>query len=551
MKAKKLMAMGLAVTLCVSATACGKNKEMTQVSKVSVEVENPQMGELTSDTTYIGTVEPQQQVYVMPKLSGTVTQVNYKVGDTVKEGDVLFKIDDEAYQVQMDSAQAAYNTAQAGATAATSGARDLQNYQTEEQIRQLQKNLNDTYESKDDMEDSLDELREQGKTASAQGASAQASVDALSQSLGVQKQDLAAKQTAMDEAKATYDDKKADTSATEEEKKAAEAAYNTAKTEYDAAAAAVTATSSQLALAKQGLSAAQAGVNTINSGKTQLKSGIDQIETSQDTLTDSLNTAKQAYSITQNEVYPQTDATYTAQLNQAAVGIESAQMQLDYCTVTAPISGVIEAINVEKEGMAAAGNVAYIISNKDSMTVTFDVAEAAKNTLNIGDHVTVERNGQTFDGSITEIGTMAGQQTKLFRVKATVTGAGDALPNGVSVKVSATTEKEDNKMLIPFDSLYFSGGDAYVYCVEDNKLVRTSVIVGLMDDEHAVIEDGLTTDSLVVDNWSAKLRNGAEVEIVTLNGEDVVNNTEDTSEETEESQEQATDETSADEEAAE
>ena len=551
MKAKKLMAMGLAVTLCVSATACGKNKETTQVSKVSVEVENPQMGELTSDTTYIGTVEPQQQVYVMPKLSGTVTQVNYKVGDTVKEGDVLFKIDDEAYQVQMDSAQAAYNTAQAGATAATSGARDLQNYQTEEQIRQLQKNLNDTYESKDDMEDSLDELREQGKTASAQVASAQASVDALSQSLGVQKQDLAAKQTAMDEAKAIYDAKKADTSATEDDIKAAEAVYNTAKTEYDAAAAVVTATSSQLALAKQGLSAAQAGVNTINSGKTQLKSGIDQIETSQDTLTDSLNTAKQAYSITQNEVYPQTDATYTAQLNQAAVGIESAQMQLDYCTVTAPISGVIEAINVEREGMAAAGNVAYIISNKDSMTVTFDVAEAAKNTLNIGDHVTVERNGQTFDGSITEIGTMAGQQTKLFRVKATVTGAGDALPNGVSVKVSATTEKEDNKMLIPFDSLYFSGGDAYVYCVEDNKLVRTSVTVGLMDDEHAVIEDGLTTDSLVVDNWSAKLRNGAEVEIVTLNGEDVVNNTEDTSEKTEESQEQATDETSADEEAAE
>lgn len=552
MKAKKLMAMGLAVTLCVSATACGKNKETTQVSKVSVEVENPQMGELTSDTTYIGTVEPQQQVYVMPKLSGTVTQVNYKVGDTVKEGDVLFKIDDEAYQVQMDSAQAAYNTAQAGATAATSGARDLQNYQTEEQIRQIQKNLNDTYESKDDMEDSLDELREQGKTASAQVASAQASVDALSQSLGVQKQDLAAKQTAMNEAKADYDSKTASSStATEEEKKAAEAAYNTAKTEYDAAAAAVTATSSQLALAKQGLSAAQAGVNTINSGKTQLKSGIDQIETSQDTLTDSLNTAKQAYSITQNEVYPQTDATYTAQLNQAAVGIESAQMQLDYCTVTAPISGVIEAINVEKEGMAAAGNVAYIISNKDSMTVTFDVAEAAKNTLNIGDHVTVERNGQTFDGSITEIGTMAGQQTKLFRVKATVTGAGDALPNGVSVKVSATTEKEDNKMLIPFDSLYFSGGDAYVYCVEDNKLVRTSVTVGLMDDEHAVIEDGLTTDSLVVDNWSAKLRNGAEVEIVTLNGEDVVNNIEDTSGETEESQEQATDETSADEEAAE
>lgn len=521
MKAKKLMAMGLAVTLCVSATACGKNKETTQVSKVSVEVENPQMGELTSDTTYIGTVEPQQQVYVMPKLSGTVTQVNYKVGDTVKEGDVLFKIDDKAYQVQMDSAQAAYNTAQAGATAATSGARDLQNYQTEEQIRQLQKNLNDTYESKDDMEDDLDDTRDAIKSMSAAKQAAQSDVDTLTKEIGVKEKEIADKKA---------DDPNADVSDVEKDLKGL----------Y-----------SDRALAQQRLETANTTLSSLNSAKSQLKSGIDQIETSQDTLTDSLNTAKQAYSITQNEVYPQTDATYTAQLNQAAVGIESAQMQLDYCTVTAPISGVIEAINVEKEGMAAAGNVAYIISNKDSMTVTFDVAEAAKNTLNIGDHVTVERNGQTFDGSITEIGTMAGQQTKLFRVKATVTGAGDALPNGVSVKVSATTEKEDNKMLIPFDSLYFSGGDAYVYCVEDNKLVRTSVTVGLMDDEHAVIEDGLTTDSLVVDNWSAKLRNGAEVEIVTLNGEDVVNNTEDTSEGTEESQEQATDETSADEEAAE
>ena len=520
MKAKKLMAMGLAVTLCVSATACGKNKETTQVSKVSVEVENPQMGELTSDTTYIGTVEPQQQVYVMPK-SGTVTQVNYKVGDTVKEGDVLFKIDDKAYQVQMDSAQAAYNTAQAGATAATSGARDLQNYQTEEQIRQLQKNLNDTYESKDDMEDDLDDTRDAIKSMSAAKQAAQSDVDTLTKEIGVKEKEIADKKA---------DDPNTDVSDVEKDLKGL----------Y-----------SDRALAQQRLETANTTLSSLNSAKSQLKSGIDQIETSQDTLTDSLNTAKQAYSITQNEVYPQTDATYTAQLNQAAVGIESAQMQLDYCTVTAPISGVIEAINVEKEGMAAAGNVAYIISNKDSMTVTFDVAEAAKNTLNIGDHVTVERNGQTFDGSITEIGTMAGQQTKLFRVKATVTGAGDALPNGVSVKVSATTEKEDNKMLIPFDSLYFSGGDAYVYCVEDNKLVRTSVTVGLMDDEHAVIEDGLTTDSLVVDNWSAKLRNGAEVEIVTLNGEDVVNNTEDTSEETEESQEQATDETSADEEAAE
>ncbi len=217
-------------------------------------------------------------------------------------------------------------------------------------------------------------------------------------------------------------------------------------------------------------------------------------------------------------------------------------MQLDFYTVKAPISGVVEAANVKKEDMAAAGNPAYIISNKDSMTVTFNVTEKAKNTMNVGDHVTVERNGETFDGTITEIGTMAGQQTKLFQVKATIPGAGDKLPNGVSVKVSATTEKEDGSTLVPFDALYFSGGDAYVYCVVDNKLVRTSVTVGLMDDDHAIIEDGLDADSLVVSNWSSKLRNGADAEIVSLNGESVAS----PEQEEDAAKEEATEDTPAD-----
>ena len=75
---------------------------------------------------------------MVPLVSGTVTQVNYAVGDTVKEGDVLFRIDDEAAQLQMDNARAAYSQAQAGVNAATGGARHLQNYQTEQGIDSME-----------------------------------------------------------------------------------------------------------------------------------------------------------------------------------------------------------------------------------------------------------------------------------------------------------------------------------------------------------------------------------------------------------------------------
>ncbi len=555
MNRKRLIAMGIIMTLSMSTVACGKKEEKTEISKVAVEVENPTTGELTNDTTYIGTVEPQQQVYVTPKVSGTVTAAYFEVGDTVKEGDVLFKIDDEAAQLQMKSAEASYSQAEAGVTVATSGSRDLQNYQTEEQIRQLKEKLSDADDSIDDMEDDLDKLRDQKKTATSQVSSTQTTVDQLTESLGVQNEAMQAAQAKVDAAQKALDDAKAagETEAAGEGENGAETPpapdtsvqqkeLELAQANLDAAKSKVEATTSQLAIAKQGLSTAQAALNSIESGKTQLKSGIEQLKDGKDTIQDNLNTAEQTYSITQNEVYPETDATYAAQLQAASVGVDSAKMQLDFYTVKAPISGVVEAANVKKEDMAAAGNPAYIISNKDSMTVTFNVTEKAKNTMNVGDHVTVERNGETFDGTITEIGTMAGQQTKLFQVKATIPGAGDKLPNGVSVKVSATTEKEDGSTLVPFDALYFSGGDAYVYCVVDNKLVRTSVTVGLMDDDHAIIEDGLDADSLVVSNWSSKLRNGADAEIVSLNGESVAS----PEQEEDAAKEEATEDTPAD-----
>ena len=545
MNGKRLMAMGIIVTLSMSTVACGKKEEKTQTSTVAVEVENPTTGELTNDTTYIGTVEPQQQVYVIPKVSGTVTATYFEVGDTVKEGDVLFKIDDEAAQLQMASAEASYNQAQAGVTAATSGSRDLQNYQTERSIQQLKDSLNDAENNIDDLEDNLGDLRDaRGKLGTAKDQ-AQAGLDAATDTYYSQKTDLEDKMTDIQNQindlssgeNADSEEVQKQISDLTEQKKGVEAELEGYKKAVDQAQSAVDQLNSQ--------------IQSVEASKTQIKSSISQIEDGKDTIRDNLTTAEQTYAITQNEVYPETDATYAAQLEAASVGVDSAKMQLDYYTVKAPISGIVEAANVKKEDMAAAGSAAYIISNKDSMTVTFNVTEKAKNTMNEGDHVTVERNGETFDGTITEIGTMAGQQTKLFQVKATIPGAGDKLPNGVSVKVSATTEKEEGNTLVPFDALYFSGGDAYVYCVVDNKLVRTSVTVGLMDDDYAVIEDGLDADSLVVSNWSSKLRNGADAEIVSLNGEDVApqemeSDAESVDETDDAAEEETTEDTSAD-----
>lgn len=508
MKNKSVLALGLVLTMSVSMVGCGSSKK-TETEKVNVEVQTPGSGEVTLDTDYIGSVSPEQQVYVVPLVSGTVTQVNYSVGDTVKEGDVLFKIDDEAAQLQMDNAKATYSQAQAGVNVATGGSRHLQNYQTEQGIDTLEDNLDKVRDSIKDMESQISELGDKETQLSQAVTGAKAQADAATQA-------LAQEQVKLDnlnaELKAIQNPGKDENDVDIPVDTAAEAAK---KVEIQAQELEVARAKLAATTADGKLSDAQSGLSQVQSGKSQLESALESTKSQKETLKDNLKTTEKTYEITKNEVYPQTDATYSAQLAQANVALESAQYQLDMYTVKAPISGQIESISVEKDSMASAGSPAYVISNKDSMTVTFNVAEKAKDELQVGDAIEVERNGETFAGTITEVGTMAGPQTRLFQVKASVIGSGDKLPSGVSVKVHATTQREESSLVIPYDAIYFSAGSAYVYCVEDGKLVKTPITVGLMNDNEAVVADGLNGESQVVTTWSSKLRDGAEVVVKT------------------------------------
>ena len=86
MNSKKATALGLVLALGMSVSACAGKEEAVQETEesVAVEVQTPKIGSLTLDTAYIGTVMPQEQVYVIPKTSGTVTETFFEVGDQVQ-----------------------------------------------------------------------------------------------------------------------------------------------------------------------------------------------------------------------------------------------------------------------------------------------------------------------------------------------------------------------------------------------------------------------------------------------------------------------------------
>lgn len=270
-------------------------------------------------------------------------------------------------------------------------------------------------------------------------------------------------------------------------------------------AAQIASLKSQAATLESNLKSMDGNIESAQSAQSATVDTIDYYE-------DNLKNAQIQYGIQTGQAYQDTAATLANQIASSNIGIASARMQLDNYVLTAPISGTIEQKNVDDFGMVSAGNPVYVISNKDSMTVTFYVSEAVKNHLAPGQSVLLERNGQSYPAAITQVGQSVDPKTSLFEVKAAAEGSG--LANGVTVKITADTYRAQDVLLIPYDAVYFEGEKAYVYCVEGDIAVKTQVQTGTYNEDQIEITEGLTEEDMVIRSWSPQLTDGAKVRVV-------------------------------------
>ncbi len=477
----------------------------------------------------------------------------------------------DSVEANVDAAEVGYEIAQAQYESAlaqidiqneqTQRQKDLQLYQMQIQIDSINSGIDDINEQMADLEEDKRDAKDQksdlkkaknqasayADQASAAYGQAQAAYNATIEAYEYDKKQMAYQQaaaavTAMElpGVEESYDgDYEGDLQKKKDDLKAAGEALKTAEEQIDYY-------KKSLNDARSAMSSAQSAVSQTESAYEQVKAGIDSIEDGQeklnDTLSDTYKSLEQTEAIKNMteaslniDTTPVQDASKktaalsvdsaAATVNSAKVGaqgakvaIDSAEYQLDMYTLKAPIDGVIEAVNVKEHDFASPSGPAFVISNKNTMTVTFNVSEGIRNTLRVGQKVQVDRNGKLYDAVITEIGTMIDQNTGLFAVKSCVSTPDASLLTGSSVKVTADTYSQDDAVLIPYDAVYYDDSQPYVYVVEDGIARRRDVETGIFDAETITVLSGLSVDDVLITSWSANLRDGAEISI--QNGED-------------------------------
>ena len=545
--------------LCISMSALmvlsscnNKPEEVEEESALKVNIAKAEKKELVIKETYVGTTSAQEEVTVYPSANGEVVSVDVKMGDSVNEGQQLFKLDDEAARIGLKSAQAGLASAQANANQTLGGQETLRELQEQQGIASAQRaadtaaraakeadqnisrgerKVGEAAEDRDTAREDFDEAVDKYHTAQdyyddlldiCRGSNSFSGVSSLAEATQTASKIIANDSsttiitdgTAENTAGAyTYTDTYDLLVARSVQALANEVADDSDVSASDVSKAGVNALESAVDAARATLKNQRRNVDNAKDNlqdyKRQEKNAEDNLENADASVAD----AQANQAITDGQILEDTRRSLQAGIASSAVNVEQAQYNLEQYVSKAPITGVVESVSISAHDNVGTSTPAMVISNKDSMKIDFSVTEEVRNNLSIGQKVKVKKDGKKYKGRISEIGEQLDSASGMFKIQAVVDGQTELL-SGTSVTVKVASYRDNSGTVVPYDAVYYSNGEAYVYVAKGGKAVKTDVTTGLFDDKNIVITDGLTGGEEIITSWTSDLRDGADIEVV-------------------------------------
>jgi multidrug efflux system membrane fusion protein len=115
-KLSKYKVIGLTLSLAMLVTACSEvisDQSAPYSHAANIATITAQMSNVTLYDELQGRVRPLRSAEIRPQVSGIITQRLFRQGDTLKQGDALFQIDPQAFEIDIDIKQASLLQSQA------------------------------------------------------------------------------------------------------------------------------------------------------------------------------------------------------------------------------------------------------------------------------------------------------------------------------------------------------------------------------------------------------------------------------------------------------
>lgn len=206
--------------------------------------------------------------------------------------------------------------------------------------------------------------------------------------------------------------------------------------------------------------------------------------------------------------------------------VASAQLNLTYSRITAPIAGRVGLKQVDVGNYISAGDTTglVVITQTHPIDVVFSVAEnnvsAILKAQKSGQPLRVEawdRSNKTLltHGALLSIDNQIDVTTGTIKLKARFSNEDDALFPNQFVNARLKVDTLQDAVVIPTAALQMSNDGHFVWVINsDNKVSKKCVTAGLQDSQKVVISAGLAAGDRVVTDGLDRLTEGAAVEVV-------------------------------------
>ena len=210
-----------------------------------------------------------------------------------------------------------------------------------------------------------------------------------------------------------------------------------------------------------------------------------------------------------------------AKSDEAAV--RAAQLNLGYCTITAPIDGYTGSLMVQPGNLVKASDVALVVINQiNPIYVNFTVPQSylpevkrnmAKGKLPVMAAVPND-TGPPEQGVLVFVDNSVDATTGTIRLRATFQNSRDRLWPGLFVSAVLRLSEQVNTTVVPAQAITTGADGQVVYVVKQNGTVESrKVVTSRTFQGAAVIDQGLRAGETVVIDGQLRLVPGSRVEI--------------------------------------
>ncbi len=499
------------------------------------------VGTVMTTVSSSGNVTAPNDIAVNFATSGKLTELDVKVGDKVKQGQLLARVDSTADKANLDAASAQLASAQAKLTTLEQGATSLAKQGIQISEAQAQQQVVSAQTALDNANQNLS-LDQTQQAAALQQAQQQLATDQATyvqdeSTLGAAvtaAENQAAQQYSIDLAQANADSVQlTNDKATQAAqcgppalagcaganaavaKDQVAIANDTAKLTADgngtpadstAATTAINNETSTLARDQATIDKDQSAItNAQNSQAAAMAKDNQAIKNAQQQLTNAqLSLQALQNSDAQKTAPPLSSDVESAQatIEQAQAQVDTAQQTLDATSLTAPADGTIGAINasVGQTVSASSGSNAassssssassgfITLTNLTDLQVVADIDEADASKVAVDAPATVTLNaisGKQFAAHVIAVADSATVSSNVvqYQVTFSLDNTDPAIKPGMTANVSVTTAKVDGALNVASAAVRTAGGSSYLMVLQpDGTQKRVDVVVGLKGD---------------------------------------------------------------------